>query len=269
MTDRIRKNRINGRDVAWRHNALPAGEGAPALVLLHGAGGSSLDWPQEWLDDAGAFGHLPVFALDLPGHGASDGPGIADVATLAQKVEEFTQHLGLRDVCLVGHSMGALIALATALRAHAPVTRLILIAGAARFEVHPALFDSLKQDFDKTVHKIAGACWHDSAAETLRTGTENAMRAAGLGVLLNDFGVCDRADLMDDLADLAIPVLAIAASEDRLVRLQIMQQMCERIKGCHLEIVPDAGHFVHLEKRPEVERMIAAFLDRPGAPHLP
>ncbi len=43
----------------------------PSLVLIHGAGGSHLDWPAELARLPG----VTVLALDLPGHGRSPGPG--------------------------------------------------------------------------------------------------------------------------------------------------------------------------------------------------
>ena len=53
---------------------VPTTVSYPPLVLVHGAGGSHLDWPPDLRRLAG----MRVIALDLPGHGRSPGPGRAD-----------------------------------------------------------------------------------------------------------------------------------------------------------------------------------------------
>ncbi|MFD3732724.1 alpha/beta fold hydrolase [Streptomyces sp. NPDC058632] len=84
---------------------VTGGKGEP-LVLLHG-------WPQSWYAWRGIMPALAerytVYALDLPGLGDSEGapPGY-DKATLARFVHGLlADELGLRDVHLVGHDLGA------------------------------------------------------------------------------------------------------------------------------------------------------------------
>jgi pimeloyl-ACP methyl ester carboxylesterase len=82
------------------------------LLLLHGAGLGALIWDR-------VLPHLllPARALDLPGRG--DGTPLGEV-TLEQSIRLVTDHIG-DDTVIVGHSFGAMIALAAATRKRAPV----------------------------------------------------------------------------------------------------------------------------------------------------
>ena len=99
--------RVGEHKIAFRHNARHPSNGA--IVLIHGAGCSSQDWPLSWLDGReAAFGDLAVYALDLPEHGASGGYALDDIPAMAALVTGFIKALALTEVCLVGHSMGAI-----------------------------------------------------------------------------------------------------------------------------------------------------------------
>jgi pimeloyl-ACP methyl ester carboxylesterase len=64
---------------------------SPALILVHGAGGSRLHWPGELRRLPGAT----VYTLDLPGHGRSEGQGRDTIAGYAEAVVEFLDTLGV------------------------------------------------------------------------------------------------------------------------------------------------------------------------------
>ncbi|MGH8990106.1 MAG: alpha/beta fold hydrolase, partial [Acidimicrobiia bacterium] len=101
------------------------GDGEQAVVALHGFGGDKDTWLFNL--DALAEGRS-VYALDLPGHGESD-KAVADgtVAGLAATVAGFLDAVGLDRVDLVGHSMGAAVAMAVAAAAPDRVRSLTLL----------------------------------------------------------------------------------------------------------------------------------------------
>src|SRR5882672_8265515 len=89
-----------------RLHYLEAGSGKP-VILLHG-----------WSQAAALFKHQiaalatsrHVFAIDMRGHGESDRPEHGyNIHRMAQDVREFIVDRRLRDVALVGHSMGVKI----------------------------------------------------------------------------------------------------------------------------------------------------------------
>ena len=101
------------------------GAGVP-LLFLHGTGCDSADW-------AGVFAALPkarrVIAMDFRAHGESDRPtGAFTLADLASDVLALLDHLALRRVVLVGHSLGGMVAMPVASRTPV-VTGLVLLEG--------------------------------------------------------------------------------------------------------------------------------------------
>jgi len=79
----------DGRDLS----AIAWGEGAPELVLLHGGGQNAHTW-----DTVALALDRPLVAIDLPGHGHSDGSrtGSMDVATNAQDIASAVEDLDPR-----------------------------------------------------------------------------------------------------------------------------------------------------------------------------
>lgn len=91
---------------------LEWGEGPP-LVLVHGITATSEDWLPV-LPHLLAAGHR-VVALDQRGHGASTlGSGPCGTTRLAADLAQVLDALDLRDVVLVGHSLGGYVSLALA-----------------------------------------------------------------------------------------------------------------------------------------------------------
>jgi pimeloyl-ACP methyl ester carboxylesterase len=99
-----------------------------AVMLVHGWGGSVYSF-SETIPAIAAAGFRAI-AFDLPGHGLSDKPeDDAKYATspLANTIIEVADQMGLRRFSLVGHSLGALLALELVMRGEKRIDRLILI----------------------------------------------------------------------------------------------------------------------------------------------
>ena len=82
------------------------GSGPPA-VLLHGRGLCAQVWRPTAESLASRF---RVVAMDLRGHGDSDKPGGYNWENVAPDLKGFVEGLGLRDILLIGHSRGAVLA---------------------------------------------------------------------------------------------------------------------------------------------------------------
>jgi len=99
------------------------GQGPP-LLFLHGLGGSWKDWTANLQSFRPSY---QVMAIDFPGFGDSDKPEVDySIEWLTVVVERFLQERKLNQVNIVGHSMGALVALNLAARPDSRVKILMI-----------------------------------------------------------------------------------------------------------------------------------------------
>ncbi|MDQ0770177.1 3-oxoadipate enol-lactonase [Pseudarthrobacter defluvii] len=97
--------------------------GAPPVVLLHALG----DTAGDWRTIAGALAaDYRVLAVDLRGHGGSGRPGKYSFELMRDDVAIVLEALDLRNVILVGHSMGGVVAYLVALAQPGRLARLVI-----------------------------------------------------------------------------------------------------------------------------------------------
>lgn len=117
----VRTLEVNAVRLSYRECGDPEGEPA---VLLHGSGSDAATWDRFILRLTGA-GYRCI-ALDLRGHAASARTADYSLASFRDDVVQLLETLDLRDVTLVGHSVGGYAALAAALHAPERIARLVL-----------------------------------------------------------------------------------------------------------------------------------------------
>lgn len=246
---------IGGRTLFYTRTGGKA-QAEPALLLLHGAGGSRLDWPPQLRRLAG----VTVYTLDLPGHGRSPGPGHDRLPAMADDVAAFMERLALRRVVVAGYSMGAAIAQLIGLRAPEAVVGLILIGAGARLRVLPALFDWIREDFAAAVDFLSRHFWSDSAPEELVALSRQKLSQVDPDQLYADFVACDAFDVRDRLDQIRLPTLVIGAAEDKLAPLKLSRFLAERLPDARLAVIENAGHMMALEQPERVARLVGDFV---------
>jgi pimeloyl-ACP methyl ester carboxylesterase len=112
----------------------------PTVVFLHGV----LNDHSVWILQTRYFAHhgWNVLAVDLPGHGKSEGEPPKTVEEAAEFVVALLDAAKVQQAALVGHSFGALIALEAAACAPSRVTQLALVGIAYPMKVSPALLEN-------------------------------------------------------------------------------------------------------------------------------
>ena len=116
----------------------------PTMVFAHGAG---LD--HSWFGlQSRYFGYhgWNVLALDLPGHGRSEGPPLPSIAEMADWVFAILDSVHIEKAAVVGHSMGSFVALECAARHERRVERIALIGTAYPMTVSGAFLEAAKKN---------------------------------------------------------------------------------------------------------------------------
>lgn len=101
------------------------GRGKP-IILIHGA---NIGWGQWYPNIAQLAKHFKVYAIDLPGSGASSKFDIrnSSIEDLVEAVEKFITSLKLKKIKVVGHSFGGLIVLKLALKKDSFIDKMVLV----------------------------------------------------------------------------------------------------------------------------------------------
>lgn len=245
---------INSQNIFYTHQPGPAGR--PALLLIHGAGGRHLDWPAK-------LRYLPettVYALDLPGHAGSAGPGRDSIEAYADEVAAFIEAMGLARVVLVGHSMGGAIALTLALRQMPPVVGLVLVGTSARLRVGEIILDNILSDFSQALELIFKFAWSDQARPVQVALAKRLMREIGPEVVYGDFLACHHFDARERLGEIALPSLVLSGAADRMTPAKFGQALAAGIPGARSVVIDRVGHFLMQEAPERVAGEIERFL---------
>jgi pyruvate dehydrogenase E2 component (dihydrolipoamide acetyltransferase) len=237
------------------------GESGPSVVLIHGFGGD-LD---NWLFNIDALAETAtVYALDLPGHGQSTKTiRTPSLSGMAGVVIGLMDVLGIGKAHLVGHSMGAAIAVKVAEKAKSRVASLTLIApsglgpeingayitgfikGASRRDMKPVL-ELLFANRDLVSRQLI-----DDVLKFKRLdGVEQAL--GGLGEAL--FGGGKQRDNVAAVAKAAgVPITVIFGKEDQIIPLAHAQALAGAAK---IEIIDGAGHMPMMEAAKRVNELL-------------
>ncbi len=250
------------------------GAGDP-LVLLHGFTGSSANWAAT----VNAFAEqFRVVSIDLLGHGQTDSPANPDRYRIEQAAADLValfDALNLEMVTLFGYSMGARLALYTALTYPQRIKRLILESGspglktaaerAARIASDQALADRIERDgivafADYWTNISLFATQSPDVRQRLHTqriannplGLANSLRGMGTGV---------QPSLWDRLRELTMPTLLICGALDPKFSA-INAEMHAIMPASSLLVIPNAGHTTHIEQPDRFLAEVLHFLEQ-------
>lgn len=258
---------VSGQPVYAATGGKPFDPALSAVVLLHGAGMDHTVWALQtrWF----AYHGRSVLAVDLPGHGRSGGAPLASIAALADWTAALVEAAGLEAAALVGHSMGALIALEAAARHPSRVRALALCGVAPRMPVHPDLLAAAAADDHKAFELICD--WghgpaghyggHRAPGLWMLGGGERLLETAKAGALSTDLVNCNAyAEAEASAAKVACPALLVLGSEDRMTPARAGQKLAALIAGAQVALLPGAGHMMMVEQPDQTLDALKGFL---------
>jgi len=238
----------------------------PAIVFIHGAAFDHSVW--QWQSRYFAHHGYAVIAVDLPAHGRSPGSARTAIEALGHWTVALLDAAGLERAAFVGHSMGALAALQTALEHPARVTKLALLGAAVPMPVGDAFLAAARDDSPAALdmeavwgHARLVALEQSGVPGTALLSASRRLNArARPGILAADLGACNAWRVADEaLARLAVPALVVAGKRDQMTPLKAGQSLAARIPGAKL-VTLDAGHAMMVEAPRAVLATLRDFL---------
>ena len=228
------------------------------LVFIHGSGGNHTDWIRQFTPLQNVFN---IAAMELPGHGQSDGPGEQDVSEYVAWVKRLLEGFGIEKPVLIGHSLGAAICLSFAIRYGDVAAAVVPVGGGVRMPVNPSILEGLKQDPAAIIGLIAKFSVTKENRERL-SGliTENLSRATP-GIIYGDFFACSKLDITETVAGIRIPSLILCGADDKMTPPALSEYLRDHIPGAVLALIPGAGHFVMLENPEAFNAALADFVN--------
>jgi 2-succinyl-6-hydroxy-2,4-cyclohexadiene-1-carboxylate synthase len=252
-------------------------EGAQAVLLVHGFGGSGRAWGEPVLA-ALSVSHR-VLLVDLVGHGRSDDPAAAERVALGRVLDDLESALDAARVgacAWIGYSMGGRIALAAAVERPGRVRRVVLESATPGLATEPERRARRAQDaaLARRIEDVGIDAWVDeweqsplfagrrALAPAVRASflaLRRANRPRSLALWLRGMGQGSQFPLWDRLGEIARPVLLVTGSEDGRYT-ETAREMIGRIPAARHVVVPGAGHTVHLEDRAAWLAAVEGFL---------
>ncbi len=215
----------------------------PCVVFIHGALHDHSAWTllARWAAHHGRA----VLAVDLPGHGRSEGPPLADLAATADWILAFLDAVDVRQAALVGHSMGSLIALETAARAPQRIERLVMIGTAYPMKVSQALLDTARDNPLAAIDLVNALSFSSMASKPsfpgpgmwLHGSNRALMRRTQAGchdtnLFLHDFQVCDRYGAgMEAAGRVSVPTTMILGERDQMTPLRAAGELARALSA--------------------------------------
>jgi pimeloyl-ACP methyl ester carboxylesterase len=242
---------VDGRKVYAATGGRPFDASKPAAVFLHGAGCDHTVWqlPARWF----AWHGYSVLAPDLPGHGRSEGAPLPTLPDLAHWLGRLLDASGAERVMLVGHSMGAAIALEAAAAVGARCTGIALIAAAGAIPVHKDLLAAAREEPERA-YRMMTAWAHGPSAKlggnpapgVWMTGGTLALFARNrTGVLHADLQACAAwASGTDAARKLKCAALVVIAANDVMTPAKAGEELARLIAGSRSVCIPDCGHML-------------------------
>ncbi|MHB1126682.1 MAG: alpha/beta fold hydrolase [Bacillota bacterium] len=226
------------------------------VILIHGAGGSHSSW-LEVLPSLGAEDR--VIAVDLPGHGSSEGLPSNSMAVYRDFIRDFARALDINTFVLGGHSMGGGITLDYALNYPDHLEGILLVGTGGRLKVLPEVVEAARLG----IKQEGMAAWSLSpqAPPELVTRLEEEMSKVPPSVHYADFQACTGFDVMHLLPGIDIPTLILVGKDDNLTPVKYSQFMQTSMPRANLEVFEGAGHMLALEKPEGFITAVKRFLE--------
>ena len=239
----------------------------PSIVFIHGAANDHSVWSLQ--SRYFAYHGWNALAVDLPGHGRSEGAALSDIGALAQWVSAFLDALGVARCWIAGHSMGSLIGLEAAARYPSRISGLALIGTAVPMPVSNALLKTSAAN-DHAAYEMINAFAHSPRAQLGGNRVPGAwmlgsnmrlMERSADGVLHADFTACNNYKVgLEAAKKVQCPVLLVLGQRDQMTPPRAAKQAAANFGKARTVILESTGHSLMSEQPDAVLDALIGFV---------
>ena len=230
---------------------ITRGEGNKSILFIHGNLSNTIWWEQ-------CMEVLPAdykaYALDLPGSGLTPETGIRHtIQYLADFVKGFVDAVGIKDLVVVGHSMGGGVSQLFTLSNPDLVKGLLLLDSMSADGFH-VLYDAGEERMRKamadyeflttSIKVIAPGC----KDEELLKRTIDLSAKASEQVFIEQPVTMHEANWMDRVHNITCPTLFLHGKDDHFVPQDGSERTAAAIPNCILKYIDDCGHYPMAEQ---------------------
>ena len=230
------------------------------IVLLHGSGQSHVVWSltDQFLSDIG----YNVYALDLPGHGNSDGESLKSIEEMSSWLDKVIKKIGIEKLSIIGHSQGCLVALDYSNKFSNKVKKLIFIAGSYEIPVNQSLISLAESGNMESLNLMMK--WGYGYSKQFIGGNPlqkilNSSREVR-EVLAVDLKACN--NYKNGLAatkKINCPSLFVFGELDKMIKINKGKEFSSLVPGSKTHIIKECGHMIILENPFEMREQVAEF----------
>jgi pimeloyl-ACP methyl ester carboxylesterase len=261
---------IDGHDAYCYTGGKPFNPALPTAVFIHGAQHDH----SVWILQTRYFAHhgFGVLAVDLPGHGRSEGSALTAVEAMADWLLALLDAAGVQQATLIGHSMGSLIALETCAKAPQRVAKLALVGTAYPMKVSEALLGAALHEEQKAIDMVN--IWsHTSIAHkpscpgpgfyVMGANQRLMQRIAQQNpeqVFYTDFASCNAYAHGEEAArSVACPTLFLLGKRDKMTAPKAAATLGRAIPHSKTLVIENCGHSLMAEQPDAVLDALFAF----------
>ena len=237
-----------------------------ALILIHGFLGNKELWSFHVSTLRKSF---RVIAIDLPGHGGSDALGyIHPMELLAEAIQQLITHLKLRRVVLVGHSLGAYVALAFAEKYPDTLLGLISVNSTAKGDTvsrkksRNQLIKLIKKDKNKALQLLVPTFFNYKTRSThwkIKRYLEAAKNCSSKGIVATIEGMKTRKEREIILNFAPFHYAYFVGEHDSIISIKDQKEEVALNKKGELLYFENSSHMIYLEEEAKSCKMIQKF----------
>jgi sigma-B regulation protein RsbQ len=248
------------QNLVAKNNITIQGTGSKSMFLVHGYGCDQNMWKfitPQFKED------YRIILIDLVGSGKSDENAYdydkySSLEGYADDIIEICDALNLKDICFVGHSVGAIIGLLAAVKRPALFEKLIMIGPSPRYINDVVYFGGFSQnDIDDLMETLDSNYlgWSSAMAPVIMGNPDRPELAAELEesfcqnnpeIAKHFAKVTFQGDNRSDLNKLTTDTLIIQSMEDAIASVKVGRYVHENIANSKFVILETTGHCPHL-----------------------